>query len=99
MYRDNDTYSLAFIHCIKSLSIVVKMVEPKTNKLGLDNGKKQKPKLKVALSKLLTISFSCMLKEKAQSGFEYSPDSFLQHELEASFMYEDTPTNTKLHKR
>ena len=55
---------------------------------------KTKAKLKFALSKLLMISFSCMPKEK-QKRFEYSPDSFLQHELEASFMYEDTPDQYK----
>jgi transcription-repair coupling factor (superfamily II helicase) len=32
---------------------------------------------------------------KQQSGFAYSPDSYLQHELEASFLYEDTPDQAK----
>ena len=32
---------------------------------------------------------------KRQKGFAYSADSFLQHELEASFLYEDTPDQLK----
>ena len=32
---------------------------------------------------------------KAEQGFQYSPDSYLQQELEASFIYEDTPDQVK----
>ena len=32
---------------------------------------------------------------KQEKGFKYSPDSFMQHELEASFIYEDTPDQLK----
>ena len=32
---------------------------------------------------------------KQEKGFSYSPDSFMQHELEASFIYEDTPDQLK----
>ena len=32
---------------------------------------------------------------KDEKGFSFSPDSFLQHELEASFIYEDTPDQLK----
>ena len=34
-------------------------------------------------------------KRKAEQGFQYSPDSYLQQELEASFIYEDTPDQVK----
>ena len=34
-------------------------------------------------------------RRKQEKGFKYSPDSFLQHELEASFLYEDTPDQLK----
>jgi transcription-repair coupling factor (superfamily II helicase) len=30
-------------------------------------------------------------KRKVQKGFEFQPDTYLQNELEASFIYEDTP--------
>jgi transcription-repair coupling factor (superfamily II helicase) len=32
---------------------------------------------------------------KQQAGFAYSPDGYMQHELEASFLYEDTPDQAK----
>ena len=34
-------------------------------------------------------------KRKTQKGFAFSPDTYLQYELEASFMYEDTPDQSK----
>lgn len=34
-------------------------------------------------------------KRKAEAGYQYSPDSYLQQELEASFVYEDTPDQVK----
>ena len=36
-----------------------------------------------------------MLKKKTQKGFSFSPDTYIQHELEASFMFEDTPDQSK----
>lgn len=38
-------------------------------------------------------------KRKQETGFAYTPDSFMQHELEASFIYEDTPDQMKLPPR
>ena len=34
-------------------------------------------------------------KRRREKGFAFSPDSFMQHELEASFLYEDTPDQLK----
>ena len=36
-----------------------------------------------------------MLNARAEKGFAFSPDSYLQTELEASFIYEDTPDQEK----
>ena len=36
-----------------------------------------------------------MQKEKRRQGFAHSPDNYLQTELEASFIYEDTPDQSK----
>ena len=36
-----------------------------------------------------------MLKERARQGFAHSPDNYMQTELEASFIYEDTPDQGK----
>lgn len=38
-------------------------------------------------------------KRKQETGFAYTPDSFMQHELEASFIYEDTPDQMKATRR
>ena len=56
---------------------------------------KEKAKTK---SRVKTIAYDLIqlyAKRKEQKGFEFSPDSFLQYELEASFMYEDTPDQHK----
>jgi transcription-repair coupling factor (superfamily II helicase) len=34
-------------------------------------------------------------KRRLDKGFQFSPDSYLQNELESSFIYEDTPDQTK----
>ena len=54
---------------------------------------KQRTKTKIKdIARDLIILYSKRLQEQ---GFAYSPDSFLQHELEASFIYEDTPDQLK----
>ena len=63
--------------------------------MALDNGKKTKAKTKSRVKQIAYDLIQLYAKRKAKSGFEYSPDSFLQHELEASFMYEDTPDQYK----
>jgi transcription-repair coupling factor (superfamily II helicase) len=54
--------------------------------------KKAKAKIKEAARELITL----YAKRKAAVGFSFSPDSIWQRELEASFMYEDTPDQTKI---
>ena len=61
----------------------------------LGNGKKPKPRLKTGLKKIAYDLIQLYAKRKAQKGFAYAPDSFLQHELEASFIFEDTPDQFK----
>lgn len=67
---------------------------PKVYKLGSKAWKTLKQKTK---SKVKEIAFNLIkvyAKRKLQKGFKYQPDSYLQHELEASFIYEDTPDQT-----
>ena len=69
--------------------------EPKINQLGSPAWKKTKQKTK---AKVKTIAFDLIqlyAKRKLKKGFSYSPDTYLQHELEASFIYEDTPDQIK----
>ncbi|MFD1062801.1 transcription-repair coupling factor [Winogradskyella litorisediminis] len=64
---------------------------PKVYKLGSKAWKTLKQKTK---SKVKEIAFNLIklyAKRKLKKGFQYAPDSHMQHELEASFIYEDTP--------
>ena len=64
---------------------------PKVHKLGSNVWKKLKQKTKSRVKHIAYDLIQLYAKRKMQKGFAYNPDSYLQHELEASFMYEDTP--------
>ncbi|MFV0238060.1 MAG: DEAD/DEAH box helicase, partial [Flavobacteriales bacterium] len=52
-------------------------------------------KTKIKVKKIAFDLIKLYAKRKTQKGFSYSPDTYLQHELEASFMFEDTPDQLK----
>ncbi len=64
---------------------------PKIYKLGSGAWKKLKQKTKTRVKEIAFNLIQLYAKRKLEKGFQYGPDSYLQHELEASFMYEDTP--------
>jgi len=64
---------------------------PKLHKLGSGAWAKLKQKTKSRIRHIAYNLIELYAKRKMQKGFQYSPDSYLQHELEASFLYEDTP--------
>jgi len=64
---------------------------PKIHKLGSNVWNKLKQKAKSRVKHIAYNLIQLYAKRKMQKGFVYNPDSYLQHELEASFMYEDTP--------
>ena len=64
---------------------------PKVHKLGSPAWKKAKQTAKAKVKKVAFDLIQLYAKRKNQKGFSFDPDSYLQHELEASFMYEDTP--------
>jgi transcription-repair coupling factor (superfamily II helicase) len=64
---------------------------PKIYKLGSAAWKKLKQKTKTRVKKIAFDLIQLYAKRRLQKGFQYDPDSYLQHELESSFMYEDTP--------
>ena len=68
---------------------------PKINQLGSPVWKKTKAKTKVRVKQIAFNLIKLYAKRKMQKGFAYGPDTYLQHELEASFMYEDTPDQSK----
>ena len=64
---------------------------PKVYKLGNGAWQKLKNATKKAVKDISRELIALYAKRKASKGFAFSPDSYLQHELEASFKWEDTP--------
>ena len=64
---------------------------PKIYKLGSGAWKRLKQKTKTRVKEIAYDLIKLYAKRKMQQGFMYGPDSFMQLELESSFIYEDTP--------
>ena len=64
---------------------------PKIYKLGSNAWKNLKKKTKARVKHIAYDLIKLYAKRRLEKGFQYGPDSYLQHELEASFIYEDTP--------
>lgn len=96
VYRDNDILYVS----IHSLHKIAKFTgkdgaEPKINKLGSPAWKNLKNKTKAKVKEIAFDLIKLYAKRRTQKGFQFSPDSYMQNELEASFMYEDTPDQLK----
>ena len=68
---------------------------PKVSKLGSDAWQKLKEKTKTRVKEIAFDLIKLYAARKAQQGFAFSPDNYMQTELEASFIYEDTPDQSK----
>jgi len=64
---------------------------PKVYKLGSKAWKTLKQKTKSRVKEIAFNLIQVYAKRKLEKGYQYKTDSYLQHELEASFIYEDTP--------
>ena len=64
---------------------------PKIYKLGSKAWKTLKQKTKSRVKEIAFNLIKLYAKRKLEKGYQYNPDSYMQHELEASFIYEDTP--------
>jgi len=64
---------------------------PKVHKLGSNVWKKLKQKTKARVKHIAYNLIELYAKRKLKKGYSFNPDSYMQHELEASFLYEDTP--------
>ena len=64
---------------------------PKVYKLGSKAWKTLKQKTKSRVKEIAFNLINLYAKRKLEKGYQYNPDSYMQHELEASFIYEDTP--------
>jgi transcription-repair coupling factor (superfamily II helicase) len=96
IYRDSD---ILYVN-INSLHKISKYTgkegtEPKVSKLGSDVWSKLKEKTKVKVKEIAFDLIKLYAQRKAQQGFAHAPDNYMQIELEASFIYEDTPDQSK----
>ncbi|SFE19246.1 transcription-repair coupling factor [Thermophagus xiamenensis] len=96
IYKDNDVI-LVNIHSLHRISkFKGKDGEPpRINKLGTGAWQRTKEKTKKKVKDIARELISLYAARKAQPGFAFSPDSFMQKELEASFIFEDTPDQYK----
>ena len=92
IYKDGDVLYVG-IHSLHRISKFSGKdgISPKMSKLGTQTWNTLKNKTKKKIKELAFDLIQLYAKRKAQPGFAFSPDSYLQNELEASFMYEDTP--------
>ncbi|MDR0973049.1 MAG: transcription-repair coupling factor, partial [Prevotellaceae bacterium] len=68
---------------------------PRLNKLGTGAWEKLKERTKTKIKDIARDLIKLYALRREEKGFAFSPDSFMQNELEASFMYEDTPDQSK----
>ncbi len=68
---------------------------PRLNKLGSGAWERLKERTKTKIKDIARDLIKLYSLRRQEKGFAFSPDSFLQHELEASFLYEDTPDQVK----
>lgn len=96
IYRDNDIL-LVNLHSLHKISKFREKdgEEPKINKLGTAAWQNLKNRTKSKIKDIAKDLIALYAKRKAKEGYAYMPDTFLQHELEASFIYEDTPDQEK----
>ena len=96
IYKDSD---ILYVN-INSLHKIAKFTGkegtvPKVNKLGSDTWSKLKEKTKTKVKEIAFDLIKLYAQRKAQHGFAHQPDNYMQTELEASFIYEDTPDQSK----
>ncbi|PRY53839.1 transcription-repair coupling factor [Arcticibacter pallidicorallinus] len=96
VYADND---LLYVN-INSLNRISKYsgkegTQPRMNKLGTDTWEKLKKTTKKKVKDIARDLIKLYALRKAQNGTAFPPDTYLQTELEASFIYEDTPDQEK----
>ena len=96
VYKDNDLLyvNISSLHKISKYSGKEGTV-PKMNKLGSDVWNKLKEKTKKQVKDIATDLIKLYAQRKSLKGFAHAPDNYMQTELEASFIYEDTPDQNK----
>lgn len=92
-YRDGDVLMVAVhnLHRVSRYKSGEVESAPNLHKLGGSVWSKMKETTKRKVKEIARELIELYAKRKASLGFAYSPDTYLQTELEASFIYEDTP--------
>lgn len=96
IYKGNDILYIS----IHSLHRIAKYsgkegAQPVLNRLGSPAWSNLKKKTKSRVKDIAKDLIRLYAERKAKKGFAFSPDTYLQNELEASFIYEDTPDQVK----
>ncbi|HRP00199.1 MAG TPA: CarD family transcriptional regulator, partial [Flavobacteriales bacterium] len=96
-YRDNDILYVGIhsLHRVSKYSGEEGGKAPNISKLGTPAWKNLKEKTKAKVKALAFDLIKLYAQRKSKPGFAYQPDNYLQHQLEASFIYEDTPDQLK----
>jgi transcription-repair coupling factor (superfamily II helicase) len=96
IYKDSDILyvNINSLHKISKYSGKEGTV-PKVNKLGSEAWQKLKEKAKTRVKEIAFDLIKLYAQRKAEKGFAHAPDNYMQTELEASFIYEDTPDQSK----
>ena len=68
---------------------------PRISTLGTGAWERMKERTKAKIKDIARDLIKLYSRRREEKGFSFSPDSFMQHELEASFLYEDTPDQLK----
>lgn len=95
-YKEGDTLYIS----IHSLHKITKYVgkdgtPPSLHRIGSGTWERLKEKTKRRVKEIAIDLIKLYAQRKARKGYAFSPDSYLQTELEASFIYEDTPDQVK----
>jgi transcription-repair coupling factor (superfamily II helicase) len=97
VYRDGDVLFVS-VHGLHRISRYKgrDSIPPKIYKLGTDAWQRLKNATKSKVKDIAKDLIALYAQRKTTKGFAFSADSYLQHELEASFIYEDTPDQLKV---
>ncbi|MEZ4919155.1 MAG: transcription-repair coupling factor [Saprospiraceae bacterium] len=96
VYKNNDILYVS-IHSLHKISKYIGKEgdHPKLSKIGSDAWKQLKARTKKKIKDIAADLIKLYAKRRAAEGHAFPPDGYLQNELEASFMYEDTPDQYK----
>ncbi len=96
VYENGDLLYVS-IHSLHRIAKFVgkEGVAPMLNRLGTSNWARLKERTKKKVKDIAKDLIKLYAERKSAKGFAFAPDTYLQHELEASFIYEDTPDQIK----